>query len=306
MGLEVDDGEPARGRGLVDGRGVEVGGLLGHGERPPQRLGRAHPSDPQPGRGDLGERREGEHEVLRAGQRGERGHRLAARSAAHRTGRPRAAKAPRARRPPRAPPARERERPAGRVLEGRDGVEQPRAVARGERRDGVRVEAVVVARDRHHLRAGELEGLQRGEIRRLLDEHRVARLEQHGRDQRQRLLGAARDQQLLGRRSAGRASVSRAATRGAQRRVALRRRVLQRAPGGRGRRARRRTPSRNPGASNSSGAGRPPANEMTPGCSVSARMSRTGEERTPRRRAARRRSGGSVRRDMRAPGWEGR
>ena len=53
-------------------------------------------------------------------------------------------------------------------------------MARGERRDRVGVEAVVVARDRDDLRAGELEGLQRREVGRLLDEHRVARLEQDG------------------------------------------------------------------------------------------------------------------------------
>ena len=44
--------------------------------------------------------------------------------------------------------------------------------------------------------------------------------------------------------------------------------------------------TRVPGPSNSSGAGSPPAKEMTPGCWVSARMSRTGEDCTPRSRAA--------------------
>jgi hypothetical protein len=44
--------------------------------------------------------------------------------------------------------------------------------------------------------------------------------------------------------------------------------------------------SRRPSASNSSGAGRPPAKEITPSCSVRARMSRIGEERTPRSRSA--------------------
>jgi len=44
--------------------------------------------------------------------------------------------------------------------------------------------------------------------------------------------------------------------------------------------------ARVPGPSNSSGAGRPPANEITPGCCVRARMSRTGEDCTPRSRAA--------------------
>ena len=158
-------------------------------------------------------------------------------------------------------------------------------MARGQRRRRLGVEPVVVARDRHDGRAGELERLQRREVGRLLHEHGVARLEQHGRDQRQRLLGAARDQQLVGvRRQAARGQPG--GDRGAQRRVALGRRVLQRAAddvvGQRGgeRRARARRPS------NSSGAGRPPANEITPGRSVSARMSRTGDDCTPRSRAA--------------------
>jgi hypothetical protein len=61
-------------------------------------------------------------------------------------------------------------------------------VALRQRGGRVGIEPLVVARHRHHLGAGELERLQRREVGRLLDEHRVARLEQHSRDQRERLL----------------------------------------------------------------------------------------------------------------------
>ena len=77
-------------------------------------------------------------------------------------------------------------------------------MALGERGDGVGVEPVVVAGHRDDGRAGELEGLERGEVARLLDQHGVAGLEQDGGDQRERLLGAAGDQQLVGVRWAGR------------------------------------------------------------------------------------------------------
>ncbi len=91
------------------------------------------------------------------------------------------------------------------------------------------VEPVVVAGHRHDLRAGELEGLDRGQIRGLLDQHDRAGIEQRGRDQRQRLLAAGRDENLVGD---GR-QAARRQPRGelfAQRRVALGRRVLQRTP----------------------------------------------------------------------------
>ena len=100
----------------------------------------------------------------------------------------------------------------------------------GERRRGVGIQPVVVARHRHDGRAGQPERLQRGEVGRLLGEHDVARLEQYGGDQRQRLLRAARDEELLG---AGR-EPARGQPRGdggAQRVVALGGRVLQRAAG---------------------------------------------------------------------------
>ena len=69
----------------------------------------------------------------------------------------------------------------------------------GRRRgDRVRVEPVVVARDRHRHGAGERERLQRRQVGRLLDEHAVAGLQQHGGGERERLLGAARDEHVVG------------------------------------------------------------------------------------------------------------
>ena len=205
-------------------------------ERPAQRLGRAHPADPQARRRDLRQRREREHAVV---ERGERRQRLAAvAQLAVRVvlEQPEAAGA--GERDERLA-ALERERAAGRVLERRDRVEQPGAVLGGERGRRLGIEPVVVAGHGDDGRARELECLQRREVRRLLHEHRVAGLEQHGGDQRERLLGAARDQQLVGvRRQPARGEPR--GDGGAQRRVALRRRVLQRAADGARRPARRR------------------------------------------------------------------
>ena len=67
-----------------------------------------------------------------------------------------------------------------------------------ERAQGIRVKAVVVARHRHADRPRQVEALKRREVGRLLDEHAVARVEHQRRDQRERLLRAVRDQQLIG------------------------------------------------------------------------------------------------------------
>ena len=102
VGVEVDGGEPQRGGGLVDGRGVQVGGLLRDDERAAQRpaaygpsrsAGRARrPSTASTARA-CGPRRRGAWRGSAAARRG---------SAARRTGRPRAATGRRARRPRRA------------------------------------------------------------------------------------------------------------------------------------------------------------------------------------------------------------
>ena len=290
MGVEVDGGEPARRGRLVDRRRVQVRRLLGDDQRRAQRCGRPDPADPQPRGRDLRQRRQAQRAV--GGERAEARQRLAAvAELAVRVVLEQPEPAALGDRGQRDAPL-QRQRASGRVVERRDRVEHPRAVARRRGSDRVGVEAVVVARDRHHARARERERLQRGEVRRLLDEHDVARLDQHGRGERQRLLRAAADQHLVrpGRQPA-RGQPRR--DRGAQARVALGGRVLQRR--GRRRRARRRTPRRSPAVSNSSGAGSPPANEITPGRAVSARMSRTGELRTPRSRAATCGSAGTAR-----------
>ena len=90
----------------------------------------------------------------------------------------------------------------------------------------VGVQAAVIARDRDRLRSGEGEALQRGQVGRLLDEHPVAGFDEHRRHQRQRLLGAAGDEQIVGvglEAALGQALGDEAA----QQRVALRGGVLQ-------------------------------------------------------------------------------
>ena len=148
-------------------------------------------------------------------------------------------------------------------------------------RHRVRIEALVVAGDGHEPRTGEREALQRREVGRLLDEHRVAGLEQRGGDERQCLLGArAHEHVVRGRvrprppsraaiaaRNAGSPSVVEYCSVAGEASAAA-------------------NASASPARSKSSGAGRPPANETTPGRAVSARISRTGELWTPARRAA--------------------
>ena len=92
----------------------------------------------------------------------------------------------------------------------------------------IRVKAIVVARHRHADGLREVEALERREIRRLLDEHAIAGVKHQRRDQRERLLRAIRDQQLVGdgRNAAGAEPLG---DQRAEPRVALRRRVLKRA-----------------------------------------------------------------------------
>ena len=99
VGVEVDDPQPVRGGGLVDGRAVQVGRLFGHDERPAQAGGRPDPAQPQPRRGDLRERRERQRAVLGPGQGGQRRQRRPRGSAARRRGRPRPPRGRGARRP---------------------------------------------------------------------------------------------------------------------------------------------------------------------------------------------------------------
>ncbi len=89
-------------------------------------------------------------------------------------------------------PPRSAERDAARVVEARHGVHQPRAQAGrqpvGEHVDG---HAVGVHRHRVQRRPGGLEHLQRPDVHRVLDDHRVARVEHRPRHQVERLLRAA-------------------------------------------------------------------------------------------------------------------
>lgn len=64
--VQVAVGEIAGGGELVDGRGVQVGGLLGDGAGAADALRRAQPAQPQPRRHDLGEAAQEHRAVLRA------------------------------------------------------------------------------------------------------------------------------------------------------------------------------------------------------------------------------------------------
>ena len=108
-------------------------------------------------------------------------------------------------------------------------------MAHGQREDRVRVQALVIAGDRDHVGARELEGLDGGEVRRLLDEHGRAGIERHRRDERERLLRPAGDEQIVG--LGGEPARCQPCRDGlAQRGVAFGGRVLQRAGPGRQRR----------------------------------------------------------------------
>ena len=143
----------------------------------------------------------------------------------------------------------------------------------------VGVQALVVAGHGDHPRARQGEALQRREVGRVLDEDRVAAVEQDGRDEPERLLGAGRDEQLVRAAPAGRAgrSARRAARAAAGRPRSRSTAARGRRPSAPGRSAKAPAMS---SVGKSSGAGRPPAKEMTSSRCVSSRMSRTGEERT--------------------------
>ena len=70
-----------------------------------------------------------------------------------------------------APPALRRQRPPARVLEGRDRVEEARRAGAQLALQAVRIEAVVVHRQGHDIRAEPREELQRPVVARRLDEH---------------------------------------------------------------------------------------------------------------------------------------
>jgi hypothetical protein len=71
------------------------------------------------------------------------------------------------------------------------------AVGPGELEQRLGVGPAVVARDGDRAEVRELEGLQRGEVGRVLDEHDVARVQERARDEPERLLGARGDQQVV-------------------------------------------------------------------------------------------------------------
>ena len=98
------------------------------------------------------------------------------------------------------PPLLQRERDAGRVLVVRDHVRDPRAYARlQELAQFVGVDAVRLGGDGVHLAALVAQVEQRPVVRRPLDHHRVARLDQVVEEERVGLQRTVGDEHLLGR-----------------------------------------------------------------------------------------------------------
>lgn len=199
MGVQVAVGEIAGGGELVDGRGVQVGGLLGDGTGTADPLRRTQPAQPQPGRHDLGEAAQQHRPVLRARVGGDPRHPLALV--------PQFAVRVVLDDPQSAPrgdlgdggPAGGGEGAAGGVLERRHGVEQLGPLADHQFLQRRRVQAVFVAGHRDDPRPGQPEGLKRRQIAGVFDQHRVARFEQRRGEEGQRLLGAGGDEQVVGR-----------------------------------------------------------------------------------------------------------
>ena len=165
------------------------------------------------------------------------------------------------------------ERAAGGVLEVGQRVEEARAAGQLGR-DGLGDQAAVIGEHRHVLGLVQAERLQRAQVAGVFDQDLAVLVDQHLAQQVQRLLRAGHDQDLVGRHvGAGAGQVFGDPL--AQRRVAFGRAVLQRgAPVG-GQDLVERSAyhfHRKP-----PGAGRPPANEMTSGRSVTLRISRMAE-----------------------------
>ena len=112
----------------------------------------------------------------------------------------------------------------GRIGKGRHDV--GKACARGLLADGVGVEPLVIGGDFNELRVVQAEGRKGAQVRRILDEHLGAGIEERAGDKIKGLLGARNDLDFLGR---GRNAVGRFACRdqGAQLGLALGERVLK-------------------------------------------------------------------------------
>lgn len=197
MRVEVAVGQvPCRGE-LVDGRSVQIGGLLGDRAGPPQRAGRPQPAEPQPGGHDLGEGPEQHDPVADL---------LVGRDPRH----PLALEAEFAVRvvlddPQPAPrghgrdggPALRGHGPSGRVLEGGHGVEQLGPLLHHQLLQRDRIRTLPVPRHGHHPGTGEPEGLKCRQITGTFDEDGVPGLKERGGEQRQRLLRPGGDEEIV-------------------------------------------------------------------------------------------------------------
>ena len=135
-------------------------------------------------------------------------------------------------------------------------------------REAVRQQALLVGRHLHVARLVQRERLQRAEVGRGFDEDRAARIDERLAEQVERLLRAGRDQHLRRARCSARRSIRAAAG-------SLRSLYWSAAAGAS--RSTRSAAARMRSAGNVAGAGRPPANEMTSGRSVTFRISRMAE-----------------------------
>lgn len=283
MGVQVTVGQVAGGGELVDGRGVQVGGLLGDRAGPAQLGGCPQPAQAQAGRHDLGEGAQQHGPVPGALVGGDPRH-------------PLALEAQFAVRvvlddPQAAPPgdlgdggaAGGGHGAAGGVGEGGDRVEQLGPLAHHQLLQRPGVYPVLVPGHGHHPGAREAEGLERGQVAGAFDEDGVAGFEQGGGEERECLLRAGGDEDVVGvgGQPAGRGAGGEGGPQGG---FALGRGVLQSRAGVSARTS--RYAAAMPSASKSSGAGSPPAKLITSGRAVTARMSRTGEPPIDRARAA--------------------
>lgn len=198
VGVQVTVGQVAGGGELVDGRGVQVGGLLGDRAGPAQLGGCPQPAQAQAGRHDLGEGAQQHGPVPGALVGGDPRH-------------PLALEAQFAVRvvlddPQAAPPgdlgdggaAGGGHGAAGGVGEGGDRVEQLGPLAHHQLLQRPGVYPVLVPGHGHHPGAREAEGLERGQVAGAFDEDGVAGFEQGGGEERECLLRAGGDEDVVG------------------------------------------------------------------------------------------------------------
>lgn len=196
--VEVAVAQVSGGRGLVDGRRVQVGGLLGDHTGAAQPGGGAQEPEPEARGHHLRERTE-QHGAV-GGHRigGDPRHALALETQfAVRVVLDDPESEPRRRLGDGLPAAGGKGAARG-VLEGGHDVEEGRLLARRDLFERLGDDALVVGGHGDDPRAGEAEGLQGREVAGVLDEHDAARLDERRGQERERLLRTRGDQQVVG------------------------------------------------------------------------------------------------------------